>query len=79
MKLIVYTAPWCKACPATKAVCMGVAKKFQMDYIEIDVDATPNADITTLPTVEVKKGEESIRRQGGISRQELEMLVKCMA
>jgi len=80
MKLKVFTLPTCTNCPAAKRLSQEVAKKYGLDYVEVDISTSDGQldglmhQIMSTPSIAID--DEVVARGRALSREELDTEVR---
>ena len=80
MKLKVFTLPTCTNCPAAKRLSQEVAKKYGLDYVEVDISTSDGQldglmhQIMSTPSIALD--DEVVARGRALSREELDTEVR---
>jgi len=80
MKLKVFTLPTCTNCPAAKRLSQEIAKKYGLDYVEVDISTSDGQldglmhQIMSTPSIAID--DEVVARGRALSREELDTEVR---
>jgi len=80
MKLKVFTLPTCTNCPAAKSLSQEIAKKYGLDYVEVDISTSDGQldglmhQIMSTPSIAID--DEVVARGRALSREELDTEVR---
>lgn len=80
MKLKVFTLPTCRNCPAAKKITQGIADKYGLEFLEVDI-STPDGQLEGLmhqimSTPSIAIDNEVLSRGNILSGEELDTEVR---
>lgn len=83
LEVLYFSAPWCGPCKMFKPAFIDVTTQFgeSIDVKMIDIDETPASakifEVTSIPTVILKRGDEILFRQIGVmAKNQLKELIE---